>query len=125
VNRIERSRNLSVKAWFQQLRQDCLFCQFTERDATHSLGVRLKEDTRMKSLLANLKVAACIVSIALGVLPGSVHALKASAPAAFSFDVYGDSRSMMYLPHKADPPWMQSKPFFINDVPCPPTWRKQ
>ncbi|MGC1449356.1 MAG: metallophosphoesterase [Candidatus Sulfotelmatobacter sp.] len=35
-------------------------------------------------------------------LTGSVHAQKASAPAAFSFDVYGDSRSMMYLPYKAD-----------------------
>ena len=56
----------------------------------------------MKSLLDYLKVAACVVGIALAMLPGSVHAQKASAPAAFSFDVYGDSRSMMYLPFKAN-----------------------
>jgi hypothetical protein len=56
----------------------------------------------MKSLLTNLKAAACLVGIALAMLTGNVHAQKVSAPAAFSFDVYGDSRSMMYLPHKAD-----------------------
>jgi hypothetical protein len=56
----------------------------------------------MKSLLTSLKAGACVVGIALAMLVGGVHAQKASAPAAFSFDVYGDSRSMMYLPHKAD-----------------------
>ena len=49
-----------------------------------------------------LKLATCIVGIVLAMLAGNVHAQKASAPAAFSFDVYGDSRSMMYLPYKQD-----------------------
>jgi hypothetical protein len=35
-------------------------------------------------------------------LAGNVYAQKASASAAFSFDVYGDSRSMMYLPYQKD-----------------------
>jgi hypothetical protein len=48
------------------------------------------------------KFATCVVGIVLPVLAGNVHAQKASAPAAFSFDVYGDSRSMMYLPYKQD-----------------------
>ena len=47
-------------------------------------------------------MAACVVGITSATLAGSVQAQKASAPAAFSFDVYGDSRSMMCLPHKAD-----------------------
>jgi Calcineurin-like phosphoesterase len=56
----------------------------------------------MKPRFNNLKVA-CVVGLALATLAGCVlHAQNASTPAAFSFDVYGDSRSMMYLPHKAD-----------------------
>ena len=56
----------------------------------------------MKPRLNRLKAVARVVGIAVAMLPGNVHAQKASAPAAFSFDVYGDSRSMMYLPHRAD-----------------------
>ena len=52
--------------------------------------------------LDNLKAVLCLFGITLVALIGNVHAQKASAPAAFSFDVYGDSRSMMYLPHKAN-----------------------
>jgi hypothetical protein len=37
-------------------------------------------------------------------MAGSIHAQEKSktAKAGFSFDVYGDSRSMMYLPYKQD-----------------------
>ena len=49
-----------------------------------------------------LKLTTCVVGIVLLMLAGNVQAQKASAPAAFSFDVYGDSRSMMYLPYKQD-----------------------
>jgi hypothetical protein len=55
----------------------------------------------MKLRLNHFNFILCLFSVVIAVLPGSVHAQK-SAPAAFSFDVYGDSRSMMYLPHKAD-----------------------
>jgi hypothetical protein len=48
------------------------------------------------------KLATCVVGIVLAMFAGNVQAQKASAPAAFSFDVYGDSRSMMYLPYKQD-----------------------
>ena len=45
-----------------------------------------------------------VLGVAFVMLVGSVHAQQTSRPAdsRFSFDVYGDSRSMMYLPHKAD-----------------------
>src|SRR5271154_2559976 len=56
----------------------------------------------MKLALNHLKFVTCAVAATLAMLAGNVQAQKASAPAAFSFDVYGDSRSMMYLPHKAD-----------------------
>ena len=56
----------------------------------------------MKRNFNLLKLATCLVGVVLAMLAGSVHAQKASAPAAFSFDVYGDSRSMMYLPYKQD-----------------------
>jgi hypothetical protein len=58
----------------------------------------------MKSGHNHRKCVACMLGFALAVMAGNVHAQQASRPAAsgFSFDVYGDSRSMMYLPHKAD-----------------------
>src|SRR5271154_4767239 len=56
----------------------------------------------MKLALNHLKFVTCAVAATLAMLAGNVQAQKASAPAAFSFDVYGDSRSMMYLPYKAD-----------------------
>jgi len=56
----------------------------------------------MKPRLNNLKSVACAVGGVLIMLVGNVYAHKASAPAAFSFDVYGDSRSMMYLPYQKD-----------------------
>jgi hypothetical protein len=56
----------------------------------------------MKLALNHLKSVTCVVAVTLAMLAGNVHAQKASAPAAFSFDVYGDSRSMMYLPYKPD-----------------------
>jgi hypothetical protein len=56
----------------------------------------------MKLRLNHFNFVPCLFGIAIALVPGDVHAQKPSAPAAFSFDVYGDSRSMMYLPHKAD-----------------------
>lgn len=56
----------------------------------------------MKLLPNKLKTVGCVGGIALAILSGCVHPQKESAPAAFSFDVYGDSRSMMYLPYKQD-----------------------
>lgn len=56
----------------------------------------------MKPRLTNVNAGACVLGIALAMLAACVTQNKASAPAPFSFDVYGDSRSMMYLPHKAD-----------------------
>ena len=56
----------------------------------------------MKLRLNHFNFIPCVLSVAIALLPENLHAQKASAPAAFSFDVYGDSRSMMYLPHKAD-----------------------
>jgi Calcineurin-like phosphoesterase len=56
----------------------------------------------MEQRFTNGKAVACVIGIAVALLSGNVHAQKASAPSAFSFDVYGDSRSMVYLPHKAD-----------------------
>jgi hypothetical protein len=51
----------------------------------------------MKPALNHLKFVTCVVGVTLAMLAGNVHAQKTSAPAGFSFDVYGDSRSMMYL----------------------------
>jgi Calcineurin-like phosphoesterase len=44
----------------------------------------------------------CMVGVALAVMAGNVQAQQKPRPAdsGFSFDVYGDSRSMMYLPYK-------------------------
>src|SRR5271167_3321372 len=56
----------------------------------------------MQLALNHLKFVTCAVAATLAMLAGNVQAQKASAPAAFSFDVYGDSRSMMYLPYKQD-----------------------
>jgi hypothetical protein len=56
----------------------------------------------MKLALQQLKSLGCVAGFVLAMLAGIVHAQKASSPAAFSFDVYGDSRSMMYLPYKQD-----------------------
>jgi hypothetical protein len=49
-----------------------------------------------------LKLATCAVGVILATLAGIAHAQKASSPTGFSFDVYGDSRSMMYLPYKPE-----------------------
>jgi predicted phosphohydrolase len=45
-----------------------------------------------------------MLAVALAMLTGIVYARRApnQGRAAFSFDVYGDSRSMMYLPYKQD-----------------------
>jgi len=58
----------------------------------------------MKPALKDLKVAAWVVGITFATLAGDVQAQQKSRPAdaAFSFDVYGDSRSMMYLPYKSN-----------------------
>lgn len=50
------------------------------------------------------KAMSCLVGVGLMMLVGSVRAQQPSAAkeSAFSFDVYGDSRSMMYLPYKQD-----------------------
>ena len=53
------------------------------------------------SNLHHLKVVACAVTLVM-MLTGPLNAQQKSNPAkcGFSFDVYGDSRSMMYLPFK-------------------------
>jgi hypothetical protein len=58
----------------------------------------------MKQGLRRQKLVVCVVGVALAVLAGGLHAQEKSRPAdaGFSFDVYGDSRSMMYLPYKQD-----------------------
>ena len=44
----------------------------------------------------------CLAAVALAMISGNVQAQRKSRPAdsGFSFDVYGDSRTMMYLPYK-------------------------
>ena len=51
----------------------------------------------MKLALNHLKSVTCVVAVTLAMLAGNVHAQQATSPAGqgFSFDVYGDSRSMM------------------------------
>ena len=58
----------------------------------------------MKPALNHLKSVTCVVAFALAILAGDVQAQQKFRPtqSGFSFDVYGDSRSMMYLPYKAD-----------------------
>jgi hypothetical protein len=58
----------------------------------------------MKPSLNHLKSVICVIGIAFAVLAGNAYSQEKSRPAApgFSFDVYGDSRSMMYLPYKQD-----------------------
>jgi hypothetical protein len=58
----------------------------------------------MKPSLNHLQSGICAVGMALALLAGATNAQEKSKPAKgeFSFDVYGDSRSMMYLPYKQD-----------------------
>jgi hypothetical protein len=56
----------------------------------------------MKLRLNHFNVVPCLFGIAIALLSGNAHAQKASSPSPFSFAVYGDSRSMMYLPYKQD-----------------------
>jgi hypothetical protein len=58
----------------------------------------------MKPSLNNLKAVFCVIGVIAALLAGAVLAQEKSRPAAsaFSFDVYGDSRSMMYLPYKQE-----------------------
>lgn len=59
---------------------------------------------KMKSHRNHPGFVACVLGFTLAMLGGNVHAQQASrsADSGFSFDVYGDSRSMMYLPYKSD-----------------------
>jgi hypothetical protein len=54
----------------------------------------------MKPSLNHLKLIAYVAGITVAMLTGAAQAQEKSQPAKgeFSFDVYGDSRSMMYLP---------------------------
>jgi Calcineurin-like phosphoesterase len=54
----------------------------------------------MKSGLNHLKRVACAVGLVVVTLAGPLGPQEKSAKGGFSFDVYGDSRSMMYLPYK-------------------------
>src|SRR5713101_5469592 len=56
----------------------------------------------MKPSLNRLKSVSCVVGVALTMLSVNLNAQQKPAPSEFSFDVYGDSRSMMYLPYKQD-----------------------
>ena len=57
----------------------------------------MKHPTKFSSILLGL-------SVVFGASLPTATAQKASLPggSGFSFDVYGDSRSMMYLPYKSD-----------------------
>src|SRR5208283_3537241 len=54
----------------------------------------------MKFDVSNLTVLACALGLTVTMLVAPLNAQEKSAKAGFSFDVYGDSRSMMYLPYK-------------------------
>ena len=54
----------------------------------------------MKLGVDNFKVAPFIIGLAVASFAAPLNAQEKSTPAGFSFDVYGDSRSMMYLPYK-------------------------
>src|SRR5258707_1797033 len=71
---------------------------------TRSKSVAHWKGHEMKLGLNHYKLVSRALGLALTMLVGNVHAHQTSRPAdsRFSFDVYGDSRSMMYLPHKAD-----------------------
>jgi calcineurin-like phosphoesterase family protein len=59
----------------------------------------------MNDLNMNLsKSVACTIGAAIAMLVGNLYAQQVSRPtdSGFSFAVYGDSRSMMYLPPKSD-----------------------
>ena len=58
----------------------------------------------MKLGLNHFSSVVCVIGVALAMMSGNVQAQQKSRPAdsGFSFDVYGDSRSMMYLPYKQD-----------------------
>jgi hypothetical protein len=56
----------------------------------------------MKPGLNHLKKVACAVGLIVATLAGPSSAQEKSTKAGFSFAVYGDSRSMMYLPYRQD-----------------------
>ena len=55
---------------------------------------------KMKFGVGNLTVLTCAFGLTVTMLAAPLNAQEKSAKAGFSFDVYGDSRSMMYLPYK-------------------------
>ena len=65
----------------------------------------MPSSNKFRSSLTSVLLAALILFVAAPALQGQTPAAKQSRQAAesgFSFAVYGDSRSMMYLPYKAD-----------------------
>jgi len=58
----------------------------------------------MKPIKSHLKSVICAIGVTLALSALNMHAQQAGKPAnsGFSFEVYGDSRSMMYLPYKQD-----------------------
>jgi Calcineurin-like phosphoesterase len=52
--------------------------------------------------LIQLKKIACAIGLIAATLAGPLSAQEKPPTGGFSFDVYGDSRSMMYLPYKKD-----------------------
>jgi hypothetical protein len=54
----------------------------------------------MKLGIDNLTVLACAIGLSVASLAGPLDAQEKGTKPGFSFDVYGDSRSMMYLPYK-------------------------
>src|SRR3974390_906592 len=62
----------------------------------------LQGEHKMKLGLNHPRSVMCVVGVAFAMMPGNVQAQQKSrtADSGFSFDVYGDSRSMMYLPYK-------------------------
>src|SRR5258705_10331289 len=54
----------------------------------------------MKFGSGKLTVLTCALGLVVMTLAAPLNAQEKSAKAGFSFDVYGDSRSVMYLPYK-------------------------
>src|SRR5258707_1912878 len=55
---------------------------------------------KMKFGSGKLTVLTCALGLVVMTLAAPLSAQEKSTKAVFSFDVYGDSRSMMYLPYK-------------------------
>jgi len=63
---------------------------------------KTKESKMRITLKVCLSLLTCVAVLALELPTATAQQASRPADSGFSFDVYGDSRSMMYLPYKAD-----------------------